>query len=52
MRNFLASEKYYRELNDRLAAQLSSLTPSGQQEQIEIAEELILGPFGLGHSLI
>jgi tetratricopeptide (TPR) repeat protein len=52
MRNFLASEKYYRELNDRLAAQLSSLTPSGQQEQIEIAEELILAPFGLGHSLI
>jgi tetratricopeptide (TPR) repeat protein len=52
MRNFLASEKYYRELNDRLQRQLSSLKPNETQEQIEIDEELILAPFGLGHSLI
>jgi tetratricopeptide (TPR) repeat protein len=51
-RNFLASEKYYRELNKRLTAHLSKLPPNEQQEQIEIEEELILAPFGLGHSLI
>ncbi len=52
MRNFLASEKYYRELNNRLTKRLSSLEPSESQNQIEIDEELILAPFGLGHSLI
>lgn len=51
-RNFLAAEKYYRELNGRLSAQLSKLLPNEKQEQIEIEEELILAPFGLGHSLI
>ncbi|MCI0621003.1 MAG: tetratricopeptide repeat protein [Acidobacteria bacterium] len=52
MRNFLAAEKYYRELDRRLALQLSKLPPSDKLEQIEIEEELILAPFGLGHSLI
>ena len=52
MRNFLASEKYYRELNTRLTTQLAKLPASEEQAQIEIEEELILGPFGLGHSLI
>jgi tetratricopeptide (TPR) repeat protein len=52
MRNFLASEKYYRELNTRLTSQLAKLPPNEEQAQIEIEEELILGPFGLGHSLI
>jgi tetratricopeptide (TPR) repeat protein len=52
MRNFLASERHYRELNTRLDAQLAKLLPSEKQEQIEIEEELILAPFGLGHSLI
>jgi tetratricopeptide (TPR) repeat protein len=52
MRNFLASERYYRELNSRLQHLFSDLKPSDQHEQIEIEEELILAPFGLGHSLI
>jgi tetratricopeptide (TPR) repeat protein len=52
MRNFLAAEKYYRELNKRLASELSRLPANEKQEQIEIEEELILAPFGLGHSLI
>ena len=52
MRNFLASEKYYRELDRRLALQLSKLPANDKLEQIEIEEELILAPFGLGHSLI
>jgi tetratricopeptide (TPR) repeat protein len=52
MRNFTASEKYYRELDDRLLKRLSSLEPSEAQEQIELDEELVLAPFGLGHSLI
>jgi tetratricopeptide (TPR) repeat protein len=51
-RNFLAAEKYYRELDRRLAAQISKLPASEKPEQIEIEEELILAPFGLGHSLI
>ena len=52
MRNFTTSEKYYRELDDRLLKRLSSLEPSEAQEQIELDEELVLAPFGLGHSLI
>src|SRR5438132_5085682 len=52
MRNFTAAEKYYRELNDRLLKQLSSLEPNDAQKQIELEEELVLAPFGLGHSLI
>ena len=51
-RNFLVSEKYYRELSERLDLQLSKLPPNEKQEQIEVDEELILAPFGLGHSLI
>ena len=51
MRNFTTSEKYYRELDDRLLKRLSSLEPSEAQEQIELDEELVLAPFGLGHSL-
>lgn len=51
-RNFLAAEKYYRELDRRLALQLSTLPANDKLEQIEIEEELILAPFGLGHSLI
>src|SRR2546428_10632610 len=51
-RNFLAAEKYYRELDRRLTLQLSKLPPNDKPEQIEIEEELILAPFGLGHSLI
>ncbi|HEX2523637.1 MAG TPA: hypothetical protein VHP35_16055, partial [Terriglobia bacterium] len=31
MRNFLASEKYYRELNARLTTQLAKLHPSEEQ---------------------
>ena len=52
MRNFLASQKYYSELNRRLLQKLSTLKPSEDRSQIEIEEELILAPFGLGHSLI
>lgn len=52
MRNFLAAEKYYGELNVRLKRQLSELPASEHQQQIEIEEDLILAPFGLGHSLI
>src|SRR5262245_3459875 len=51
-RNFLAAEKYYRELDRRLAVELSKLPVNEKAEQIEIDEELILAPFGLGHSLI
>lgn len=51
-RNFLAAEKYYRELDRRLALQLSKLPANDKPDQIEIEEELILAPFGLGHSLI
>jgi tetratricopeptide (TPR) repeat protein len=52
MRNFTASERYYRELNERLKKQLSGLKPDETQKQIELDEELVLAPFGLGHSLI
>jgi len=52
MRNFLAAEKYYRELDRRLVLQISKLPANDKPEQIEIEEELILAPFGLGHSLI
>jgi tetratricopeptide (TPR) repeat protein len=52
MRNFLAAEKYYLELNGRLKHQLSQLQPNENQQQLEIEEDLILAPFGLGHSLI
>jgi tetratricopeptide (TPR) repeat protein len=52
MRNFLAAEKYYRELDRRLVRHLSKLPANDKLEQIEIEEELILAPFGLGHSLI
>jgi len=53
MRNFLAAEKYYSELDRRLALHLSKLPASDKvEQQIEIEEELILAPFGLGHSLI
>ena len=51
-RNFLAAEKYYRELDRRLTVELSKLPVNEKAEQIEIDEELILAPFGLGHSLI
>jgi tetratricopeptide (TPR) repeat protein len=51
-RNFLAAEKYYRELDRRLVLQLSKLPVSDKPDQIEIEEELIVAPFGLGHSLI
>jgi len=51
-RNFLAAEKYYRELDRRLVLQISKLPANDKPEQIEIEEELILAPFGLGHSLI
>ena len=51
-RNFLAAEKYYRELVGRLTLQLSKLPANDKLEQIELDEELILAPFGLGHSLI
>ncbi len=49
---FLAAEKYYRELDRRLVLHLSKLPANDKLEQIEIEEELILAPFGLGHSLI
>ena len=52
MRNFLAAQKYYYELDQRLLRQLSTLKPSEDSKQIEIDQELILAPFGLGHSLI
>ncbi len=52
MRNFLAAEKYYRELSVRLKRRLSELPASESQQQIEVEEDLILAPFGLGHSLI
>ena len=52
MRNFLASEKYFRELTRRLSNLLSQQEPSESLKQIEIDEELILAPFGLGHTLI
>ena len=52
MRNFLAAQKYYYELDQRLLRQLSALKPSEDSKQIEIDQELILAPFGLGHSLI
>jgi tetratricopeptide (TPR) repeat protein len=52
MRNFTAAEKYYRELNERLRLRLSGLEPNETQKQIELDEELVLAPFGLGHSLI
>src|SRR5262245_18785363 len=52
IRNFLAAEKYYRELDRRLIEHLSKLPANDKLEQIEIDEELILAPFGLGHSLI
>lgn len=52
MRNFLAAQKYYFELDQRLLRQLSALKPSEDNRQIEIEQELILAPFGLGHSLI
>ena len=37
-RNFLAAEKYYRELDRRLALQLSKLPANDKLEQIEIEE--------------
>jgi tetratricopeptide (TPR) repeat protein len=52
MRNFTAAEKYYRELNARLRRRLSGLEPNETQKQIELDEQLVLSPFGLGHSLI
>jgi tetratricopeptide (TPR) repeat protein len=52
MRNFTAAEKYYRELNERLRRRLSGLEPNETQKQIELDEQLVLSPFGLGHSLI
>lgn len=56
MRNFLASERYYRELDQRLthllSQQVSQNEPPESLRQIEIDEELILAPFGLGHTLI
>jgi tetratricopeptide (TPR) repeat protein len=52
MRNFTAAERYYRELNERLRLRLSSLERNETQKQIELDEELVLAPFGLGHSLI
>jgi hypothetical protein len=51
-RNFLAAEKYFRELNQRLLNSLAKLKPSETVEEVEIPEELILAPFGLGHSLL
>ncbi len=47
-----AAERYYRELNERLRKQLSTLEPNDSQKQIELDEELVLAPFGLGHSLL
>ncbi len=52
MRNFLAARRDYFELDQRLVRQLSALKPSEDNRQIEIEQELILAPFGLGHSLI
>ena len=52
MRNFLAARRDYFELDQRLARQLSVLKPNEDNGQIEIEQELILAPFGLGHSLI
>jgi tetratricopeptide (TPR) repeat protein len=56
MRNFLASERYFRELERRLthflSQQVSEREPQESLKQIEIDEELILAPFGLGHTLI
>src|SRR5262245_58843058 len=52
MRNFTAAERYYRELNERLRLRLASLERNETQKQIELDEELVLAPFGLGHSLI
>src|SRR5262245_5363711 len=52
MRNFTAAERYYRELNERLRLRLAGLERNGTQKQIELDEELVLAPFGLGHSLI
>jgi tetratricopeptide (TPR) repeat protein len=56
MRNFLASERYYRELDRRLAhllsQQVSDHEAAESLKQIEIDEELILAPFGLGHTLL
>ena len=41
------------ELDRRLALHLSKLPANDKlEQQIEIDEELILAPFGLGHSLI
>jgi tetratricopeptide (TPR) repeat protein len=56
MRNFLASERYFRELDQRLTHFLSQQVlqrePQESLTQITIDEELILAPFGLGHTLI
>ncbi|HVN78589.1 MAG TPA: tetratricopeptide repeat protein [Terriglobia bacterium] len=52
MRNFLAARRDYFELDQRLVKQLSALKPSEDNRQIEIEQELILAPFGLGHSLM
>lgn len=51
-RNFLAAKSYFGELNRRLTQNLSSLRPSDTPNEVEIPEELILAPFGLGHSLL
>ncbi len=51
-RNFLAAKSYFGELNRRLTQNLSSLSPSDTPNEVEIPEELILAPFGLGHSLL
>ncbi|MEW5979237.1 MAG: tetratricopeptide repeat protein [Acidobacteriota bacterium] len=51
-RNFLASEKYYRELTNRLNQQLSQQARVELPQELEIEEELILAPFGQGHSLL
>jgi len=51
-RNFLAAKNYFGELNRRLTHNLSNLKPSATPNEVEIPGELILAPFGLGHSLI
>jgi tetratricopeptide (TPR) repeat protein len=51
-RNFLAAKSYFGELNRRLTQNLSSIKPSDTPNEVEIPEELILAPFGLGHSLL
>jgi tetratricopeptide (TPR) repeat protein len=51
-RNFLAAEKYFRELSNRLKTQLSTLPSSDSPDLLEIHEVLIIAPFGLGHSLL